>query len=85
MTYYKDIKNGSLEEQCNFLNSNIKSEFDSFGYKYKKEFKFEDFLLLDNEQDAALAFALAYERCNSESHYQRQINATAALEYFKGI
>jgi hypothetical protein len=49
---------------------------------YKKGFNFDAFLNLENEQEAALAFAQAYERCGSASHSIRQENAVKAYNYF---
>jgi hypothetical protein len=81
---YKEIWGADLKNQCEFLANSIKYNFDVFGYAYKKNFDFEDFLNLTNEKDAALAFAKCYERCASSSYNVRQKNATKALEYFTG-
>lgn len=80
---YKDAVWGTdLETQCQFLVDTIEYELDTFGYVYKKGFKFEDFLILDDESDAAKAFAKAYERCGNASISKRQKNATKAYDYF---
>ena len=78
----KEIWGKSLEKQLNYLNSNIKSEFDIYGYTYKKDFNFNTFLNLTDEKEAALAFAKSYERCGSGSYNVRQENATKAYNYF---
>lgn len=83
--YYKEVKNASLKEQCEFLCNNIEYEINTFGYKYQENFKFEDFLSLEDAEQAALAFAKSYERCEASSHAQRAQNALVAYEYFKGI
>lgn len=71
MEYYKDVKNASLKEQCEYLANNIEEEFKIFGYKYKKDFTYEEFLNMRDAESAALAFAKVYERCGSLSHFQR--------------
>ena len=82
MVYYKSIKNASLKEQCEFLANNIEEEFNMFAYTYKKEFTYEDFLNLEDAEEAALVFATVYERCSSVSYNQRQANALVAYDYF---
>lgn len=79
---YSKIWGGSLQEQCDFLRSTIEYEFNTFGYAYKKGFDYNQFLLLENEKDAALAFAKCYERCASFTYKVRQSNATKAYNYF---
>ena len=72
----------SLQKQLEYLESNIKSEFDTYGSIYKKGFDFNAFLALENEQEAALAFAKSYERCGSAYYEVRQKNAIKAYNYF---
>ena len=79
---YSKVWYTDLNTQCEFLINTIEYEFDNFGYMYKKNFGYNSFLKLTNEQDAALAFAKVYERCGSSSHAQRQKNATIAYNYF---
>ena len=80
--YQDGVWGADLKGQCDFLRDTIKYEIDTFGYAYKKGFKFDSFLALTNEKDAALAFAKAYERCGSGSYSVRQKNATNAYNYF---
>lgn len=82
---YKDIWDADLKTQCDYLANSIKYNFDVFGYAYKNNFNFDKFLNLQNEKEAALAFAKCYERCASSSYGVRQKNATKALEYFTGV
>lgn len=70
------------EYQVKFLLDTIKYEFNSYGNLYKKNYDYEDFLLEKSPENAALAFAKAYERCGSGSYKQRQANATIAYNYF---
>lgn len=80
--YYPEVQGASLENQLNFLATTIESVFNEYGFLYMNGFNFEQFLSLDNEQDAALAFAMIYERCHSNYYSIRLVNATIAYEYF---
>ncbi len=80
--YYPDVIGVSLDAQCDYLRDTIQNEFDTFGFLYKKNFNYEAFLLLENEQEAALAFAECYERCNGDTYSLRQECATITYEYF---
>lgn len=79
---YANIKGGSLKEQCDYLRDTIKFEFDTYGFVYQKNFDFNSFISLQDEKQAALAFAKCYERCSSRGYYTRQNNATNAYNYF---
>lgn len=80
--YYPEAHGLDLLAQCDYLKNNIEYEFNTFGHKYKKGFKYADFLDIENSRDAALAFAKAYERCNSGSYSIRQKNADVTYDYF---
>ena len=79
---YSKVWGVGLEGQCDFLRDTIKYEFDTYGFKYQKGFNFDSFLNMTDAQQAALAFAKAYERCGSASYGVRQSNALKAYEYF---
>lgn len=79
---YSDIWGASLKKQCDYLKDTIDYEINAFGYLYKKNFDYNDFLNLTNCESAALAFAKTYERCSSGSHSIRQDNAVIAYNYF---
>ena len=79
---YKEVWGANLAEQCDFLANSIRYEFNTFGSCYKKGFKYDNFIALTNEKQAALAFAKCYERCSSSTYSLRQKCATKALEYF---
>ena len=81
---YSQVWGAGLETQCNFLRDTIKYEFDTYGSKYQKGFNFNSFLNMTDAQQAALAFAKAYERCGSGSYSVRQKNAIKAYNYFVG-
>lgn len=80
--YRNSIWGADLASQCDFLRDTIEYELDTFGYAYCKGFDFEQFLLLEDEQDAAEAFRACYERCSTASKAIRQKNATLAYDYF---
>ena len=80
---YKSVHGTNLNTQLEFLKNTIKYEFDTFGKAYGgSDFKYQNFLDLTNEQDAAYAFAKCYERCAAEYYGIRKTCATKALEYF---
>lgn len=80
--YKNQIWGADLETQCQFLIDTIKYEIDTFGYAYKKGFDFEAFLELEDEEEVAKAFAVAYERCSRLRIPKRQKNAAKAYDYF---
>jgi hypothetical protein len=79
---YVEVWNTDLTTQCDFLADTIKYEFDTYGFKYQKNFNFASFLNITDAEDAALAFAKVYERCSSFSYGIRQKNAIKAYNYF---
>ena len=80
LCYYPSVSGLRTEGQLDLLANTIEQEFNEFGYV--SGYSYEEFLNIQNEQTAALAFAKTYERCGSGSHSARQKNATKALEYF---
>lgn len=80
--YFPGVVGADLQGQCDFLMGNIETTFNTYGKNYKSGFNYEQFLNLQNEKEAALAFAKCYERCSSTSYEKRQANATKALKYF---
>ena len=80
--YYPAVQGKDLNYQLEFLASTIESQFSSYGRLYQSGFTYEDFRQMDNEQDAALAFATIYERCNSKHYNVRMSNAVKAYNYF---
>ena len=81
-TYYDKIHEANLNEQLSFLKDTVQDEFKTFGYKYSKGFDYQDFIELEDAEDAALAFAKVYERCNSKHYKVRLKNALKAYKYF---
>lgn len=80
LCYYPSVNGLGVEGQLDLLASTIEQEFNEFGHV--SGYSYEEFLNIQDEQTAALAFAKTYERCGSGSHSVRQKNATKALEYF---
>lgn len=81
--YYPVIMDASLDEQLEFLKNTVESIFNTFGKNYAKGFKYEDFISMQNCEEAALAFAKCYERCNSKYYSIRLTSAVKAYEYYK--
>jgi len=69
---YPEIWGKDLEAQCEFLESTIEYELNTYGYMYKKGYDYEDFVLMKDIKDAALMFAKSYERCGASTHKLRQ-------------
>ena len=78
--YYPSVSGLWTEGQLDLLANTIEQEFNEFGYA--SGYSYEEFLNIQDEQIAALAFAKTYERCSSRFYSVRQKNATKALEYF---
>lgn len=79
---YRDVWGKSLDYQCNYLESNIEHELNTFGKLYQKGFNYNQFTQLTNARSAALAFAKCYERCNAKGYAKRQNCAEIAYNYF---
>jgi hypothetical protein len=77
-----EVHGTDLNYQLEYLKKTIEYEFNSYGFKYEKHFKYESFLELQNAEQVALAFAKCYERCDSRWYDIRLINANKAYEYF---
>lgn len=82
MKYYPETRDLSFENQLKYLIDSIDWEISTFGGNYKKGFKCADFLAMTNVEEAALAFAMTYERCGSGSYQLRQQAAIKAYNYF---
>lgn len=85
--YYKPFMAGkSFEEQLEYLVEDMPKEFENFGFCYKSNFTYEDFLAMEDPAQAAVAFAKVYERCGSGTYSVRKRAAITAFDYFtKGI
>lgn len=80
--YYPGVQGAGLQTQLNFLRDTVKKELDTYGYLWRSGLDYEGFCNLSNAEDAAMAFAKAYERCGSGSYGVRQSNAIKAYNYF---
>lgn len=80
--YSQDVWNKDLKGQLEYLKNDIQYQFDTYGFCYSYNFNFEQFLKLNDEKEAAMAFATCYERCLISYRYIRQEYATIAYEYF---
>ena len=80
--YYPSIQGADVDAQLDFLASTVKKELDTYGYLFRSGLDYEAFCNLTDAEDAAMAFAKAYERCGSGSYGVRQRNAIKAYNYF---
>ena len=80
--FYPQVMNKDINEQIEFLISNIEDQLNIYGDNYYYGFNYDLFIDLNDEQECAIAFAKCYERCSNASYNQRKENATTALEYF---
>lgn len=80
--YYPEIIGKSIEIQCLYLMETMPKQFKTYGKRYKEGFTYFDFLSLTDEQEAAEAFALCYERCGAGPYIKRRANASSAYAYF---
>lgn len=80
--YYSGAKDLPFEYQLDFLLGTLPWEFNTFGWRYKKGFTFEDFIQMKDPVEAALAFAVVYERCGPVSYNLRKQAALKAYKYF---
>ena len=80
--YHPEARGLSFDQQLEYLANSISVEFKTFGWLYKKDFTYEDFLAITNPMDAAYAFAKVYERCFPVSLVSRTHAAKVAYDYF---
>ena len=80
--YYPEVEGIGFKEQLNYLKDTIKEQIDYAGSIYKKGFNYNQFLNLQDEREAALAFAMTYERCAKQYYYIRCDYAEIAYDYF---
>lgn len=79
---YEGVRELDLQGQLDLLRDTIEYEIDTFGFVYAKGFDYDQFLALQDEEEAALAFAMAYERCLAQYYWCRADYAVIAYEYF---
>ena len=83
--YYRPhIADVSFENQLLYLHGDIEGEFKTFGFCYKNNFTYADFLAMNDPGEAAIAFAKVYERCGSSTYNLRANCAKIAYDYFTG-
>lgn len=80
--WYPEVYQADVSTQLKYLRDNIEDEFNYAGRKYKENFYYEDFLEIKDEREAALSFAMCYERCNSKYYEIRANYAEVAYDYF---
>ena len=77
--FFPDIYHKPFEDQCEYLLNTIQNQFRIFG---QNEFTYKQFLEIEDEQYAALVFAIYYERCSDVSYQKRKDCATIAYNEF---
>lgn len=84
--FYPDVKNKDLRSQLNFLVNTYKQEFENYGSNYSNrygsKFRTEQFLAMDDPYEAAIAFAMCYERCGKNHVKIRGSIANNVFEYY---
>ena len=84
-TYYRpEAKGLDVPAQIDMLRDTIKAEIDNAGIIYKSELNYQKNLEVEEEREAALAFAMAYERCAKQYYWCRADYAEIAYDYFVG-
>ena len=82
-TYFPEAYGADLETQMKVLENTIKEQIDYAGFVYGGDgFGYEDFLKINDPGEAAICFALAYERCASQHVWPRRGYAEFAYDYF---
>ena len=84
LKYFPEIRNADLDTQLEFLKSTIKWILNDYGDRYYSGFNYEKFIAIQDEREAAKAFAHAYEGCGKYCAPRRLDHATEALRYFEG-
>ena len=80
--HYPEAHGLTFEEQLDYLIESMPQEFNTFGWLYEGNFDYSTFLVMTDVEEAALAFAVAYERCGLASYEMRQEAAARAYKYF---
>jgi hypothetical protein len=80
--YYPEVYGASLDGQLDYLGKTIEYQINAFGGIYYYGFNYQRFLQINSAEEAALSFALTYERCGGNSYGIRQANAITAYNYF---
>lgn len=83
--YYPEAHGLSFKQQLKYLFKTIPWEFKTFGWLYKDNFDYEDFIKMTDVEEAAIAFTKVYERCTPASYELRKQAARKAYNYFKAL
>ena len=83
LKYYSGTKDLPFEYQLDYLLGSMPWEFKTFGWLYKEGFTYEDFITLEDPEEAAYIFAKVYERCGPASYDLRRNDALRAYNYFE--
>ena len=82
-TGFTKVQGADLQGQLSFMAESFPEQINRWGsICYKKGFTYDDFMAMEDAEEAAYAFCVIYERPGPGSYNQRRANATKALEYF---
>lgn len=82
-TGFTAVQGADLQGQLEFMTTSFPSQINSWGdICYKDNFDHDDFMEMEDAEEAAYAFCVIYERPGPGSYDQRRANALKALEYF---
>ena len=79
--YYPEMQGANLEDQLAFMAVSFPKIIDRYGYLYQSGMKHEQFKVMDDCGDAAIAFCVIYERPGGNQNYRRGL-AEKAYNYF---
>lgn len=74
--YCPEVMGTDLQYQLDYLKNTVEYNMNEWNVPY------ENFLNATIPEEAALLFAMGYERCNTKHYYIRTINAMKAYEYY---
>jgi hypothetical protein len=74
--YCPEVMGTSLQQQLQYLKETVEFNMNEWNVPYEK------FLNSKTPEEAALLFAMGYERCNTVHYYIRTVNAVKAYEYY---
>lgn len=82
-TGFTSVQGADLQGQLEFMITSFPSQINRWGdICYKDNFDHDDFMEMEDAEEAAYAFCVIYERPGPGSYDQRRANALKALEYF---
>lgn len=81
LIYAPAVRGASISKQLDYLTGSMQSAFNTYGSNYRSGFNYTKFKSLKNCQEAAVAFAVCYERPGYESNNYEKRRNNAQLAY----